>query len=370
MKQKIFITLFILSLAAPTLLYPLAYNYIDTENYENRTLAPFPELSAKNFTNIPAEFEAYFNDHAPFKNYFVKLNNKLKTKFFGVTSVGPVTIGTDNWLFYTVEVEGENALADYQQVNLYTAAQREAIITEIKTVSQEMGQRGIRFFLFQAPNKETIYGQYMPEGIQVYGEESRLEALFSELETEGLPAAYLADSLNAYAEDFQVYYKYDTHWNPVGAYIASQQISQALVGSQIPLEEVELVQGPPISGDLAGMLNMVNEFMDDTSYTIDGYLPEITAESVEVDETIGFEVFCSNSPNDRTLLVLGDSFSYGLKPYLPKLYQTTVFITFDSYTPELFEEYSVDDFIYLNVERNQRYLEHIPEVLKGEFPSL
>ena len=175
----------------------------------------------------------------------------------------------------------------------------------------------------------------------------------------------LRDSLTGYAHDYQVYYKYDTHWNPVGAYIASQQIGKALVGSQVPLEEVELIQGPPASGDLAGMLNMVNEFGDDVTYTVEGYLPEITVESVEADDTIGFEVFQSDSPNDRTLLVLGDSFTHGLKPYLPKLYRNTIFVTFDAYTPELFEEYPVDDFVYLNVERNQRYLEHIPEVLKG-----
>lgn len=366
MKQKIFIVLFILSLGGPPLLYPLVKDYLNTENYENRTLAQFPELSLKNFVNIPAQFESYFNDHAPFKNFFVNLNAKLETKLFGVTTVGPITIGTDNWLFYTVDVEGENAIFDYQHINLYTSAQKEEIRADIQAAAQEMAEQGIRFFLFEAPNKETIYNEYMPKKIRVYGEESRLKDLIPKLQNQGLPVYDLTDSLEKYADDFQIYYKYDTHWNPVGAYIASQQIAQVLLGTYVPLEEVEVVSGTPISGDLAGMLNMVNEYMDDTNYSVEGYLPEITAVSVEADDTVGFEVFHSDSPNKKTLLVLGDSFTHGLKPYLPKLYETVVFVTFGAYTPELFEEYQIDDFIYLNVERNQRYLENIPEVLRGE----
>ena len=43
------------------------------------------------------------------------------------------------------------------------------------------------------------------------------------------------------------------------------------------------------------------------------------------------------------------------------------FSTFKSYTPELFSQYDVDDVVYLNAERNQRYFEQISTVLEGEF---
>ena len=59
-------------LVLPTLVYPAVRSHLDQQNYENRELASFPELSAANFDNIPTEFEAYYNDHVPFKNLFVK----------------------------------------------------------------------------------------------------------------------------------------------------------------------------------------------------------------------------------------------------------------------------------------------------------
>ena len=50
---------FAASLVLPTLVYPAVRSHLDQQNYENRELASFPELSAANFDNIPTEFEAY-----------------------------------------------------------------------------------------------------------------------------------------------------------------------------------------------------------------------------------------------------------------------------------------------------------------------
>lgn len=370
MKQKLFIALFILSLIGPPVSFVLMKDFIDTENYENRTLASFPRLTWDNVEQIPGEFEEFLNDHAPYKNFFVNLNTRLETKLFGVASVAPITVGTDNWLFYTVDAEGEDALSDYQHVNLYTADEQEEIAGKIQGVVDGMAEQGIRFYVFEAPNKERIYGKYMPQSIHVYGPKSRLDAIIPELQNKGLPVYDLADSLRQYAEDYQVFCKYDTHWNLVGSFLASQQISQVVFGNSVPLEEITIVPGDETSGDMASMLNMVNEFHDDVSFSIEGYLPQITAEKAEPSEHEGITVFHSDSPNEHTLLVIADSFGEALMPFLPKLYQTAIFSTFTSYTPELFSWYDVDDVIYLNVERNQRYFERIPEVVNGTYAGI
>ena len=43
---------FAASLVLPTLVYPAVRSHLDQQNYENRELASFPELSAANFDNI------------------------------------------------------------------------------------------------------------------------------------------------------------------------------------------------------------------------------------------------------------------------------------------------------------------------------
>lgn len=90
---------------------------------------------------------------------------------------------------------------------------QEEIAKNIQSVVLGMEKRGIRFYVFEAPSKERIYGKYMPESIDVYGPKSRLDTIIPKLQEQGLPVYDLADSLRKYAEDYQVFYKYDTHWN-------------------------------------------------------------------------------------------------------------------------------------------------------------
>ena len=218
---------FAASLVLPTLVYPAVRSHLDQQNYENRELASFPELSAANFDNIPTEFEAYYNDHVPFKNLFVKAKTKLDLELLNESSISDVTVGKENWLFYTVSEDGEDALADYQRTNLYTADEKTALADAITSVNEKMKERGIR---------------------------SRLDAALPELAAQGLPVYDMKPELLKEADTYQLYYKYDTHWNQIGSFIGSQQIAQTLLGTSTPLSAVSIEAAGPASGDLARML--------------------------------------------------------------------------------------------------------------------
>lgn len=392
MKKKLFIVLFLLSLVGPTLVWPFLRGHLDDTNYENRQLAEFPELSAENFEQIPSQFEAYYNDHVPFKNLFVKVKTKLDLKLLGQSSNSAVTVGEDNWMFYTSSIEGEDALADYQRTNLYTEEQEEALKASILSAKEQAESRGMRFFVFQAPNKETIYGEYMPDSTKQFGEVSRLDAVIPRLQEAGLPvydmkaalleakdvlekkAAPEAESeLAAENGDLpptgakqNLYYKYDTHWNQIGAFAGSQMMSEILTGTGVPFEAVDFQPEIHCSGDMARMLNLAEEYSDDWTWVTEDYLPEITAECVEGTPAGEFSVFESDSSNEKTLLLVGDSFSQALKPYLAKLYRRTIFVTIETYEKSVLENYPADDFVYLTVERNQKQFEDMGNILLRE----
>lgn len=362
MKKQIFIALFAGSLTLPTILFPSVRKSLDPTNYENRELASFPELSLKNLMHIPAEFEAWYNDHVPFKSLLVKEKRKIDIHLLGQEVIDSVSVGRDGWLFFTESDEGCDALADFQRTNLYTDEKTEELIRRISFVNRSMKERGIRFAAFIAPNKESIYGQYMPDRIRQFGSVSRVEAVVPRLQEAGLPVYDLKPALMEYADQYQVFFKADTHWNDFGAFAASQAVSRILLGSSVPLESVSVKQASQFSGDLARMLNMTDEYNEDFFYEFDGYLPEVSAECVYDNGMETLTVFESDSPNDQTLFVLGDSFSQMLKRYLPRLYRRTVFATFDTYESGMEEEYGADDFIYLTVERNQDLFERMDEI--------
>lgn len=75
---------------------------------------------------------------------------------------------------------------------------------------------------FEAPNKESVYAEYMPDSVRVYGSESRLDAALPELAAQGLPVYDMKPELLKEADTYQLYYKYDTHWNQIGSFIGSQ----------------------------------------------------------------------------------------------------------------------------------------------------
>ena len=372
MKKKWFIVCFLLSLIGPTAVYPLVKGSLDQTNYENRQLAEFPVLSPEGWEKLPAQLEAWYNDHVPFKNQLVKVKTKLDLKLLGQSAVASVTVGKDHWMFYTTALDGEKALADYRRENLYTESQMEALEASLRAAKQEIEGRGMRFFVFEAPNKETIYGEYMPDSIRQPEMPSRLEDAIPRLRAAGLPIYDLTGTLREEKEWLSVqeegkaalFYKYDTHWNQLGAFAGSQEMTRILLGESSPLSAVSYEREENCSGDMARMLNLSSEYADDWVYRIEGYLPEVTVECVDGTPAGEFSVFTSDSPNDRTLLLVGDSFSQGLKPYLAKCYRKSVFVTIDMYEKSLLDQYPADDFVYLTVERNQARFEQIGEILQ------
>ena len=85
---------------------------------------------------------------------------------------------------------------------------------------------------------------------------------------------------------------------------------------------------------------------------------EADAVKIEGGEEI-LKVFKSNSENEKTLMVIGDSFRLRLEKYMPYRYQKTIFVRIDDFDQELLDKYEPDDVIVITVERDQRYMEKL-----------
>lgn len=366
MKKKLLIFLFAMSIFTPNALFLALKDHLDTENHENRALAEFPSLDFETIFQFPIKFENYYNDHMPFKNYFVRLNNKIDTKLFRNTSVGDVTIGKDNWLFYTVSKDGENALADYQRTNLYTEEASKRIADKIKAVSDYLMASGVKsFHYYVAPSKETVYPEYMPESVKVYDQkESRIQHFAAYMKSRPeISFTYLYEELLPYKADYQLYYKYDTHLNNLGSFLLSCKMAGDLTGTSPSLSQVQLEEGPVFIGDMSRMLNQEAAMADDHDVEIVNFYPEVHTDLIN--EIAGEEEilreFVSDSPNNRTLLLIGDSYRLRVEPFLSKLYSHMVVVHIDEFTPDMIGNYQPDDVAVITVERNQKYMENLDQ---------
>ncbi len=357
--------IFLMALLALPVSFPFLKGYVDAASYENRTLAAFPTLSGiGELSSYTTALEQYLNDHLPYKNQLVDINARLRTALkldqtvVHYLSGGQVIYGKDDWLFYNGTYP-ESTLDDYLCNNLYTEEELREIADGYNALNEKYRAEGITFLLFIPPNKEQVYPEFMPDSLVPVQIQSRTDQLTEYLtEHTEVPVIYAKEELTREKENgFQVFYKYDTHWNKLGGFVGTQLIDQQLKGESRTLSEVdvEAVDGA-VPNDLAGVLGLATTLVEPKDLIVKDYRAggdaRITSDNTQpLGEFISFE---SDSDDPRRLLMIRDSFSVNMMEYLPYDYAETAFIT-DSAQAKEYIEQNHPDIVVLEIVERQHF---------------
>lgn len=346
----------IILIMCPVILFLLFGKYIHSENNENRALKEMPAFSVFDISSYPSEFEAFFEDNLPFKNSLVLVNSYINYKVFKTSNSPNVIVGRDGWLFYKgAQNFGENPVADYQGSNLYTDAELEIIAENMQAAKEALESRGIKFALLLIPNKERVYDKYMPASYGEAARNNRMEQVADYLvRNTDIRVVNITEELKEYAEspgNGRIYYKYDTHWNHTGAYIAAQIMGREL-GFELPdissLTE-NLVDAP--SMDLAVQLSMQSVLNEGKIAVYEGFTDRnIKSTTNEAVTEFNFRDISADAGGEK-LLILGDSFSGTLGRYMSAGYEETYAIFNNNYTAKILDEYKPDVVVFETVER-------------------
>ena len=234
---------------------------------EKRRLAELPALDLKPGTlaTFPSRFEAYFNDHFGYRSLFIRRYNRIMKKYFAKSPVPDVLIGKNNWLFFTES----NLIDDFVGADPFTPKELETWRFNLEHKRNWLAKHGIRYLFVVAPNKQTIYPEYLPDYLQKDRGQSRLQQLMTYLNTHSdVTILDLSDVLNEAKKRHRIYHLTDTHWNDRGAYVAYRAIMDR-VGQWFPevsvtqnkINEAENILGR--GGDLAGMLDMADTMREE-----------------------------------------------------------------------------------------------------------
>jgi len=346
----------IILIICPVILFLLFGKYIHSENNENRALKEMPAFSVFDISSYPSEFEAFFEDNLPFKNSLVLVNSYINYKVFKTSNSPNVIVGRDGWLFYKgAQNFGENPVADYQGSNLYTDAELEIIAENMQAAKEALESRGIKFTLLLIHNKERVYDKYMPASYGEAAQNNRMEQVADYLvRNTDIRVVNITEELKEYAEspgNGRIYYKYDTHWNHTGAYIAAQIMGREL-GFELPdissLTE-NLVDAP--SMDLAVQLSMQSVLNEGKIAVYEGFTDRnIKSTTNEAVTEFNFRDISADAGGEK-LLILGDSFSGTLGRYMSAGYEETYAIFNNNYTAKILDEYKPDVVVFETVER-------------------
>lgn len=190
---------------------------------EKRKLSEFPdiELIISNPGGFLVEFENYYNDNFGYREEYIKEYSRKMEKMFQKSSVSKVMFGDDGWLYYSEkkiinDIQGEDYFSEEELLDW-----RKSL--ELK--HDWFRERGIQYIYIVAPNKASIYPEYMPKYLRDTKKETRVDQLITYLNKKSKYSVMdLRYSLLEAKSKEQVYYKTDTHWNYVGMYAAYYQI--------------------------------------------------------------------------------------------------------------------------------------------------
>lgn len=200
---------------------PLAAFSKDQAPIGNEEEAEAPKLS--DGTEFPKKADDYFSQKFGFRNRLVHLGNGLKMLLFKTSGQDEVIVGEEGWLFYA------SALKDYTGTDRFTQAQVDRIAVILKMMQDYVTDCGKDFIFFSAPNKMSVYGEYMPYYYREAKTAGKYEALCARLAKLGVHNVNLKNVLSVRKlGGVQLYHKLDSHWNNYGAAAAYEAVAQAL----------------------------------------------------------------------------------------------------------------------------------------------
>jgi hypothetical protein len=190
---------------------------------------------------------------------------------------------------------------------------------------------GIRYVLFIPPNKSSIYGEFVPGVYDRVRDRTALDDLLDHLRAH--TDVTVVDSRRTLLDGKNtapVYFKTDTHWNQLGAFLAYQDVMK-VVAPWFPgmkpttMEDLHLVRERRAGGDLAGMMGGT-DFLEDEDVRLVpnvGRLPEVGGITDGTRRPVVVEAGNASSPR---AVVFQDSFFPSVAPYLSPHFQSVKYV--------------------------------------------
>lgn len=192
-----------------------------SQSTENRTMLSMPKLFEANeaSTKLNMEYTTkladYYSEHFGFRQELVTANAALNETLFSRSTNDKTTVGKDGWYYLN------ETLNDYTGASALSERGVYRLRRTLDLMNQYAEQGNITMIFFSAPNKNSIYPEFMPWHIRKSAAPSNLDRL-SAVMSDSDYYIDMKSSLQALKEEEprEIYLKHDSHWNNLGALAA------------------------------------------------------------------------------------------------------------------------------------------------------
>ncbi|WP_170110455.1 alginate O-acetyltransferase AlgX-related protein [Flavilitoribacter nigricans] len=279
----------------------------------------------------------------------------LKHKFLKTGITSKVLIGQDDWLFLQEE-DGRKVLHQSLRIYRYTPLELRSWCLNIRQRNFWAHKYGIDYVLAIAPNKASIYPEYLPERFHSPTRSRSLDQLIADLPD--ITIIDLTDSIRNRKSQGLLYYPTDTHWNATGAYWGYRALMQRLPPpyATTPLSRTELYIRDSMqrNGDLNRMALAISDRREKVDYPVPvstrTQSREEKAESAGV--SINTQVFTQADTSLARVVFDHDSYLKDFEPLFAEHFSESTFLWgFQDFHADLIRRKQVDLVVDEFVER-------------------
>ena len=240
-------------------------------------------------------------------------------------------------------------------------------------------KKGVKDFrILICPDKNTVYPEFLPGWASAQGvnaTDDLLAGAEKNIYIDSRPALLAAK--NRPSEP--LFYKTDTHWNALGAWLGFQELARELVESDTSLrwptvKKIRARKTSNAGGDLAKFLRLASS-LQDVELALEmggarGPLKTMQSDFLTGQPVASSSLVLQDTPmrpllvksehalNNRRVLWLRDSFGNAMAPYMAEAFSETLQLHYDEADPELFvrlvDMYKPDYVLITVVERRAR----------------
>jgi hypothetical protein len=220
-----------------------------------------------------------------------------------------------------------------------------------------LAQRGEKYLFVVAPDKQSIYPEYLPAGRAQSGGSDKLDQFLAHMRAHSnVEVVDLRPALIAAKKEGPTYLQTDTHWNNFGAFTACQQLVGALQ-KQLPrlkplaLEAFDRKNIVTSGGDLAILLDQQNQMLE-TRPMLTPRLPLKPLRALPMSRPGIIAVVTRNPQAQGKAVLFRDSFAEAWEPFLGYDFQEVIYVWKYAWNEELLEREKPEVVIDEIVERN------------------
>jgi hypothetical protein len=356
----IFIALFLLMLISPYLDEQLKI-YDAGNGIEKRELARHIPFSFT--TSFTKSFDDFYKDNFGFRMLLIDWGGLYKTRIFHASPKPEKALfGKNGWLFYNDTSDA--IVRSYSHKNLLSKDQLTFRVKLWETIKDTCDHSGIKYIKVFWPDKQTIYPELLPFSmkIQIKDTLSKVDQIIAYLKETSSPVPFIdvRQPLLKGKKDHQLYYKFDSHWNNYGAFLAYrsffQQAYKILGIEPKRINDFNITWKDTLGcdNDLVKMLGLsTNEGFNDL---IPDFIYKNENENYHDLPTDGYPdktwriTRCDKCGNDHKVLMFIDSYTIALAQFFSLSFDEVIYI-WNGYDPDLVKQIKPDIVIDATVER-------------------